>query len=64
MSVTALNLNQKLKNLQSRFFSGNVSAQQGRFVTSGDVDELRKKALKTYKLNGKLQKKYNEFKKR
>lgn len=39
-------LKQKLKDVQSRFFNGNVAGQKGRFVTKEDADNLRDKVTK------------------
>ena len=39
---------QKLKEIQSRFFSGNVLAQNGNYITKEEVDALRKKVLKPF----------------
>ncbi len=40
---------QKFKKIQSRFFSGNVLAQKGNYITKEEIDELRKKVLKPFK---------------
>jgi hypothetical protein len=37
------------KKLQSRFFHGNVLAQNGHYLTTQEVDDLRDEALKAYK---------------
>jgi len=49
MQLTQSEKNQ-LKKVQSRFFRGNILAQSGHYLTSEDVDELRKEVLKSYKL--------------
>ncbi len=35
-----------LKNVQSRFFRGNISAQRGFFITKEEADDLRKKVTR------------------
>jgi hypothetical protein len=42
-------LQQRLKNIQSRFFSGNILAQRGNYLTKEEVDELRSKVTKPFK---------------
>lgn len=38
-----------LKNIQSRFFSGSVTAQRGFFITKEDADDVRKKVTRPIK---------------
>lgn len=38
-----------LKNIQSRFFTNNLNAQRGFFITQEDADDLRKKVTKPIK---------------
>ena len=38
----------ELKKIQSRFFSGNVLAQKGNYLTKEEVDELRERVTKPF----------------
>jgi hypothetical protein len=38
----------KIKEIQARFFSGNVLAQTGHFLTKKEVDRLRKEVTKPF----------------
>ena len=39
-------LKEAIKNIQSRFFRGNISAQRGFFITKEEADDLRKKVTR------------------